>query len=244
MRIIPVLDLKGGLIVRGIAGKRDLYKPIESRLCSSARPAEVAASLRNLLGPGPMYLADLDAIAGEAPALEVCVELEGLGFELMIDAGIRSAASARQLAVELDGDLIAALETLPAPALLAELVEELGAGRLIFSLDLADGRPLAPGDDWPSEAEEIAREAVSAGVERLILLDLKAVGTGEGPAHLDRCAAFKESYAGLELVTGGGVRDLDDLLALRSAGVDGVLVASALHDGRLGSEELQGLLDV
>ena len=244
MRIIPVLDLKGGLIVRGIAGKRDLYKPIESRLCSSARPAEVAASLRNLLGPGPMYLADLDAIAGEAPALEVCVELEGLGFELMIDAGIRSAASARQLAVELDGDLIAALETLPAPALLAELVEELGAGRLIFSLDLADGRPLAPGDDWPSEAEEIAREAVSAGVERLILLDLKAVGTGEGPAHLDRCAAFKESYAGLELVTGGGVRDLDDLLALRSVGVDGVLVASALHDGRLGSEELQGLLEV
>ena len=244
MRIIPVLDLKGGLTVRGIAGERDLYKPIESRLCSSARPAEVAASLRNLLGPGPMYLADLDAIAGEAPALEVCVELEGLGFELMIDAGIRSAASARQLAVELDGDLIAALETLPAPALLAELVEELGAGRLIFSLDLADGRPLAPGDDWPSEAEEIAREAVSAGVERLILLDLKAVGTGEGPAHLDRCAAFKESYAGLELVTGGGVRDLDDLLALRSAGVDGVLVASALHDGRLGSEELQGLLEV
>ena len=244
MRIIPVLDLKGGLTVRGIAGERDLYKPIESRLCSSARPAEVAASLRNLLGPGPMYLADLDAIAGEAPALEVCVELEGLGFELMIDAGIRSAASARQLAVELDGDLIAALETLPAPALLAELVEELGAGRLIFSLDLADGRPLAPGDDWPSEADEIAREAVSAGVERLILLDLKAVGTGEGPAHLDRCAAFKESYAGLELVTGGGVRDLDDLLALRSAGVDGVLVASALHDGRLGSEELQGLLEV
>jgi len=243
MRIIPVLDLKGGLIVRGIAGERDLYKPIESRLCSSARPAEVAASLRNLLGPGPMYLADLDALAGEAPALEVCVELEGLGFELMIDAGIRSAASARQLAVELDGDLIAALETLPAPALLAELVEELGAGRLIFSLDLADGRPLAPGDDWPSEADEIAREAVSAGVERLILLDLKAVGTGEGPAHLDRCAAFKESYAGLELVTGGGVRDLDDLLALRSAGVDGVLVASALHDGRLGSEELQGFLE-
>lgn len=244
MRIIPVLDLKGGLIVRGIAGKRDLYKPIESRLCSSPRPAEVAASLRNLLGSGPMYLADLDAIAGEAPALEVCVELEGLGFELMIDAGIRSAASARQLAVELDGDLIAALETLPAPALLAELVEELGAGRLIFSLDLADGRPLAPGDDWPSEVEEIAREAVSAGVERLILLDLKAVGTGEGPAHLDRCAALKESFAGIELVTGGGGRDLDDLLALRSAGVDGVLVASALHDGRLGSEELQGLLDV
>ena len=62
MQIIPVLDLKGGLVVRGVAGKRDLYKPVESELCSSAEPAEVAVSLRSELGLGRMYLAALDAI--------------------------------------------------------------------------------------------------------------------------------------------------------------------------------------
>jgi phosphoribosylformimino-5-aminoimidazole carboxamide ribotide isomerase len=42
----------------------------------------------------------------------------------------------------------------------------------------------------------------------------------------------------VELITGGGVRDADDLAALRQSGVAGVLVASALHDGRLTGHDL------
>ena len=238
MQIIPVLDLKGGLVVRGVAGKRDLYKPVESGLCSSAEPTEVAVSLRRELGLERMYLADLDAITGGPADLETCAALEARGFELMIDAGIRSLYGARRLARQLDGEIIAALETLPGSQLLSELVEELGARRMIFSLDLADGKPLASGGGWPATVDEIASVAGSAGIERMILLDLAAVGTGGGPAHLDRCLAWKDRFDGLELVTGGGVRNLDDLLVLREAGVDGVLIASALHDGRLGPGEL------
>ena len=238
MQIIPVLDLKGGLVVRGVAGKRDLYKPVESELCSSAEPVEVAVSLWSELGLGRMYLADLDAITGGEADLETCASLEELGFELMIDAGIRSIAGARQLTRRLDGEVIAALETLPGPRLLSELVGELGAQRVIFSLDLAAGKPLSGGGDWPATVDEIASAAVSAGIERMILLDLAAVGIGGGPAHLDRCLAWKDRFEGLELITGGGVRNLDDLLSLRAAGVDGVLIASALHDGRIGPGEL------
>ena len=233
MRIIPVLDLKDGLVVRGVAGKRALYQPIVSELCSSAEPAEVASSLRGLLGTGRMYLADLDAISGVDPAVGIFAELESLGLELMVDAGLRDAAEARRLAAVFNGELIAALETLPSPAALAGLVDELGPGRLIFSLDLAEGRSLAPGDTWPSGVDEIVRVAIDSGVERMILLDLAAVGTGGGPAHLERCVSLKAACPELELITGGGVRDLGDLQALRSAGVDGVLIASALHDGRL-----------
>ena len=242
MQIIPVLDLKGGLVVRGVAGKRDLYKPVESELCSSAEPAEVAVSLRSELGLGRMYLADLDAITGGEADLETCASLEELGFELMIDAGIRSIAGARQLTRRLDGEVIAALETLPSPAALAGLVDELGPGRVIFILDLAEGRSLAPGDTWPSGVDEIARVAIDSGVERMILLDLAAVGTGGGPAHLERCVSLKATYPGLELITGGGVRDLGDLQALRSAAVDGVLIASALHDGRITAGQIRDFL--
>ena len=28
MEVIPVLDLKGGLVVRGVAGRRDEYRPV------------------------------------------------------------------------------------------------------------------------------------------------------------------------------------------------------------------------
>ena len=45
----------------------------------------------------------------------------------------------------------------------------------------------------------------------------------------------------MEVFAGGGVRDLADLGRLRQCGVAGVLVASALHDGRLRPEQLQAL---
>ena len=73
----------------------------------------------------------------------------------------------------------------------------------------------------------------AAGVERAIVLDLAAVGIGGGTPHLDFCRQWKGSAASMEIITGGGVRGVDDLVELRDAGVDGVLVASALHDGRL-----------
>ncbi len=241
MQIIPVLDLKGGLVVRGIAGRRELYKPVVSALCSTADPAEVACALREELGTGSMYLADLDGIASGTADPAICRELEEMGFRLMIDAGMRSLPQALDFAGKVEGDLIAALETLPSPRILEDLVGELGPRRVIFSLDLSAGRPLTGGAGWAEEVEEIADRAFSAGIERMILLDLAAVGSGEGPPHLETCLGWKERYPDLELITGGGVRNLDDLLVLKKAGVDGVLVASALHDGSLGRAELEQL---
>ncbi|MFP6738685.1 MAG: HisA/HisF-related TIM barrel protein [Planctomycetota bacterium] len=241
MQIIPVLDLKGGLVVRGIAGRRELYKPVVSALCSTADPAEVACALREELGTGSMYLADLDGIASGTADPAICRELEEMGFRLMIDAGMRSLPQALDFAGKVKGDLIAALETLPSPGILEDLVGELGPRRVIFSLDLSAGRPLTGGAGWAEEVEEIADRAFSAGIERMILLDLAAVGSGEGPPHLETCLGWKERYPDLELITGGGVRNLDDLLVLKKAGVDGVLVASALHDGSLGRAEFEQL---
>lgn len=241
MRIIPVLDLKGGLVVRGIAGKRELYKPVQSLLCSTADPGEVACALRSHLGLGYMYLADLDGITSGRADPEICVRLEKLGFRLMVDAGMRTLPQAMDFAGKIDGDLIAALETLPSPQILESMVEELGPRRVVFSLDLTGGKPLTGGDGWPADAQEIADIAVSVGIERMIFLDLAAVGSGEGPAHLHTCRDWKKRYPGLELITGGGVRDIDDLLELKAAALDGVLVASSLHDGRIGRTELDRL---
>ena len=43
MRILPVLDLKGGQVVRGLAGRRQEYQPIRSRLTPSCQPLAVVA---------------------------------------------------------------------------------------------------------------------------------------------------------------------------------------------------------
>ena len=45
LRIIPVIDLMNGLAVRGVAGRRDQYRPIISQLTPSAKLLDVAAAL-------------------------------------------------------------------------------------------------------------------------------------------------------------------------------------------------------
>ena len=74
--------------------------------------------------------------------------------------------------------------------------------------------------------------------ERLIVMTLARVGSGLGP-DLARLSQIAET-AGPErrVYAAGGLRGADDLDALNDLGLAGVLVASALHDGRLTAMDL------
>jgi phosphoribosylformimino-5-aminoimidazole carboxamide ribotide isomerase len=239
MRIIPVLDLLGGQVVRGVAGRRREYRPIVSCLTASARPLDVARAFRDHFGLHDLYLADLDAIAGEAPALDVYDRLRCKGFSLSVDAGIRQAADGPPLLAAGVEAVVAGLETLTGRAALADLCRSIEPGRVIFSLDMKAGRPLATSSAWKArDAAGIAGEAIASGVTRLLLLDLARVGTYTGAGTEDLCRTLAIEHPGVELLAGGGVRDGTDLLRLQQCGVAGVLVASALHDGVLRRADL------
>src|SRR5262245_61106905 len=115
MRIVPVLDLKAGRVVRGVGGRRDEYRPVVSRLTASPAPRDVAAAFLDRLGLRELYVADLDAIASAPPALGVFAELLRLGCSLWVDAGLRAAADADVLVAAGVGGLVAGLETLAGP---------------------------------------------------------------------------------------------------------------------------------
>ena len=74
----------------------------------------------------------------------------------------------------------------------------------------------------------------------LTLLDLAAVGIDGGPQAAAACRPIRQSHPDVELISGGGVRGLADLKAFEEAGCDAVLVASALHDGRLSPKDVAG----
>src|SRR5258708_7000435 len=88
--ILPVLDLMQGQIVRGIAGRRDTYRPIVSRLTDSTDPLAVARAFRSHFGFTELSLADLDAILHSQPAFAVYNRLHQDDFQLWIDAGLRN----------------------------------------------------------------------------------------------------------------------------------------------------------
>jgi phosphoribosylformimino-5-aminoimidazole carboxamide ribotide isomerase len=234
MQIIPVLDIMHGQVVRGIGGRRDQYGPIVSQLTKSTEPVEVAQAIRARYGFDEHYVADLDAIMGQPPAWSVFNDLHAAGFRLWVDAGVRETQDARRLREAGVATIVAGLETLAGPEVLHQLCRELGSECILFSLDLKAGRSLGRADSWVSaDPLTIAHLAIAAGIRRLLVLDLAHVGAGTGTGTEELCDQLTHAYPDLRLAAGGGIGGRDDIQRLAASGVQTVLIASALHDGRL-----------
>lgn len=234
MRMIPVLDIMRGGVVRGVAGQRDQYRPIDSRLVEGAGVLDVAQAIRQRFDLDQLYVADLDAIAGRPMNVAALRELATAGFRLDVDAGLGDAASAQALLDLGVGRVIAGLETSDGPDHVRRLLTQCTAERLVFSLDLRAGRPFTQHAGWQTaEPIDIAEQVIDLGVQSLIVLDLTSVGTGKGIPTLELCAELKQRHPTLEIITGGGVRSRADVQSAATIDIGGLLVSTALHDGEL-----------
>ncbi|QDT55407.1 1-(5-phosphoribosyl)-5-[(5-phosphoribosylamino)methylideneamino] imidazole-4-carboxamide isomerase [Caulifigura coniformis] len=231
-RLLPVLDVKGGQVVRGVAGRRDEYRPIVSRLTDSVEPGGVLLALAHAFGFTRFYIADLDAICDRRSRLGDLTHVQAYGVELDVDLGIQSPEDLERLVAIPGLRPIIGLESIGSRDQFSAVLSDVDCERLVFSLDLMNGRPIAT-PDWPTSAIEVASIAVEAGIRSLTVLDLAAVGTGQGCPTLPLCRAIRSRWPELEVITGGGVRGEQDVLDAVAAGADRVLVASALHDGRI-----------
>jgi HisA/HisF family protein len=222
--IIPVLDLKHGEVVRARAGDRANYQPIVTPLSPTSEAADVLRGLTGLAPFSTVYIADLDAITGEGNhgAVLAALAVAAPDIEFWIDGGFASVAAAR---AALPAGMIPVFgsESLTGVEEFEAARKHFGAGGLVLSLDYRAG-----GFMGPQEIED----CVELWPSRVILMTLDRVGTGAGP-DLDALAALVERAGGRAVLAAGGVRGEDDLARLRAIGVAGVLVATALHDGRL-----------
>ena len=242
--ILPVIDLQGGVVVRGVAGQRENYQPVQSVLVDVPSPLAVATALHDTLGFRDVYIADLDAIAGAAPAWTDYEAIAGAGLQLWIDAGAGDCRSVQAIAAwrclgAAVHRIIVGLESLSNHEQLTDIVAEVGAERLVFSLDLKNGCPLTSCPHWRSRgATDIAGDVARLGIRELIVLDLARVGVGQGTGTEQLCQQVKQQWPDVTLIGGGGVNSRSDIDRLTAQGLSRVLVASALHDGRIGVSPL------
>ena len=242
-RVIPVLDVKAGRAVHAIGGNRSHYQPVRSLLHPSSDPEQLARAYRDVLGFREVYVADLDAISGEPPARSLYRNLAELDLHLWIDAGIRSADDLSPLLELEQSTIVVGLETVRGPEALRKILDQAGAERIVLSLDLFERVPRLPaGAGWSSaDPALIARQILELGVRRLLLLDLSRVGTGRGTGTSDLLEFLRRIDAGVEISVGGGIAGIDEVLALRDQGAAAVLIGSALHDGRIGPQQISSL---
>ena len=250
MRVIPVIDLMQGQVVRGIAGNRSEYRPIESQIAADARPATVARALVERFGFKTVYVADLDAIQGGQPDLNAWQDIRRAGLSLWIDAGVGDPSRCLAIRETLksrrtEGNVIIGLESFRDPNNGAWSDVGTLMPNLIFSLDLKNGMPIHHIGKWHNfSAVEIGRIAAGLGFHSIIVLDLADVGTSQGTRTLALCQTLANELHPVRIIAGGGVRGLDDLKALADVGCSAALVASALHDGRLTPEHIRQIEDL
>ena len=245
MQVIPVLDVKNSLVVRGVMGDRANYRPIETPLSSGAGPLDVARGLLALHPFEALYIADLDAIEGLAvegvvaesekhrrrgePDADLMAALVAAhpGVTLWLDAGVGSFDEA--MAIEaLPGVLcVVGSESVEDAETVRRLSQETD---LALSLDFRGDVFLGPPELLDDE---------SLWPETLIVMTLAKVGSGAGP-DFARLAEIVARAGGRRVFAAGGVRGPQDLAVLKEMGVAGALIATALHDGRISAAELTG----
>jgi phosphoribosylformimino-5-aminoimidazole carboxamide ribotide isomerase len=243
MRVIGVVDLLDGRAVHARAGDRAHYAPVSAL---ANRPIDgnalaLARAYVDDLGLAEIYVADLDAIVRRTPQWAMVSSLAALGVPLWLDAGV---ADAEDLRKALDGGAthaVVGLETLASFDELREMCAAVAPARIAFSLDLRNGGPMARHDEVRDlDVRSIAARAVDAGVVNLIVLDVSRVGVAAG-LDLELMAAVRGTAPATSLIAGGGVRDADDVRRLADVGCDGVLIATALQNGRIAADEVAAL---
>ena len=228
VEIVPVLDLKGGIVVHARRGRRGEYAPLRSPLVEGCEPIPVARALLAACRSSALYVADLDALAGN-PVDEATLRALSAIAETWVDAG--ATTPERAAALQRAG---VARNVLGTESLGSDTHLEPSTGApLVLSVDLRQGRlisqdPALAGRE-PAAAAPWAR---ALAVSEVLVIDLARVGSGAGPP-LDAVAQLAQALPGVAIYAGGGVRDDGDLLALESAGAAGVLVATALHNRRI-----------
>jgi phosphoribosylformimino-5-aminoimidazole carboxamide ribotide isomerase len=230
MEIIPVIDLKGGLVVRARMGERSQYRPIETPLSPTSDPVDVTRGLLSVFPFRTLYVADLDAIERTSNSDAVLARLKAAfpALTLWVDNGIAAVEEARRW---LDGGrdhLVLGSEAQRDATLVSRLRDD---PRVILSLDFRGdafiGPPalLAAPNIWPA---------------RIIVMTLARVGSGAGP-DMARLRDIRALAANAALYAAGGVRNANDLARLKTESIAGALVASSLHAGELTRADLNAL---
>ncbi|MHA1338635.1 MAG: HisA/HisF-related TIM barrel protein [Promethearchaeota archaeon] len=240
--VIPVIDILNGVAVRANKGNRDKYEPIQNHLCKTSSALELAQSFETQYHFEELYIADLDSIIYEKINLELLRKvLTNTSLKVIVDIGIRNMYDFYQIRDIGVSKIILATETIDSLNVISEAINEVGAENLIVSIDMKAKKLLARSEEVSKYSIfEIINQVNKMGITQIILLDLLKIGSKSGCYH-DIYGKIREEYPDLFIIVGGGVRSINDLIFLKEKGINGALIASALHDKLILPEDLKKL---
>ena len=228
MIILPAIDIRGGQCVRLYKGDfATAEKVAEDPIATAQSFAEAGAAW--------LHTVDLDGAVEGRPVNKAVFEqiVRRTPLKVEVGGGIRNMDT---IAAYLDAGVsrvILGSAALNDPALVAEAIELYGSDAIAVGIDARDGMVQAQG--WLAASTvhyiDLARAMTEIGVETIIFTDISRDGTLAGP-NLEQLTALQAAVGG-QIVASGGIRDLEDIKALRAAGLYGAICCKSLYKGTL-----------
>ena len=177
MQVIPVLDLRAGIVVHARRGQHSEYAPLRSSLVQGCEPVAVARALCAICRTRTVYVADLDAVRGN-PVNEAALAGLASVAATWVDAGATTPQRAAALARVGVARNVVGTQWIGPGALPGRLFA-MSAPPLVLSVDLRNGRLISPdlAESRPAAAAPLARVLE---VRELLVIDLARAGTGSG----------------------------------------------------------------
>src|ERR1044072_187433 len=215
MLIIPAIDLKNGLCVRLLQGRKSEITVYNEDTVEVARAFPAA-------GAEMIHVVDLDGAFNEAESPNRAVVrriVDAVDIPIEFGGGVRSLEDVQQLCDAGVARVVLGTEAAEERARLKDFVSSFGS-RICVGIDARDGRVMTRGWETatPLMAIDLARSVAECGVERIIYTDIARDGALVGP-NIQQTLAVAEA-ANIPVTASGGVSSLDDIKRLRDAGVD------------------------
>jgi phosphoribosylformimino-5-aminoimidazole carboxamide ribotide isomerase len=225
MRIVPAVDIRGGLCVNLVQGDY-------SQETVFADDPVAQAVQWHAQGAAIVHIVDLDG----AKAGRCCIEsqldaLAAAGVPCEAGGGIRNMETVRALIAAGVERVILGTAAFRDPVFLREATRAY-PGRIVVGIDAKAGKVGLSG--WleisETDAVSFAREVEAAGAARIIYTDILSDGMMAGP-NIEATKSVARAVH-IPVTASGGISSLDDVRALRdaeSAGIDEVIIGRALY---------------
>ncbi len=231
MIIYPAIDICGGMCVRLHKGEYETaHKVAESPLIAAKRFADAGAQW--------LHTVDLDGAKDKKPVnFNIIAEIAAeTGLKVEVGGGIRSMETIDKYFEAGISRVILGSSALSDPELVKTAVLKYGE-KIAVGIDARDGMVAANG--WLETSDinylDFAAEMEKIGVRTIIFTDISRDGMLSGP-NLEQLEALNNAVS-CEIIASGGIRDINDITALRDRFCAGAICGKSLYSGTLSVED-------
>jgi phosphoribosylformimino-5-aminoimidazole carboxamide ribotide isomerase len=228
MKVIPAIDLMKGKVVRLSRGDPATAKVYDQW----GTPGQVAMKWKRE-GAKRLHIIDLDAAFSKGDNTEVVADVvRASGLPIQVGGGIRTVNTAEKLLrMGVYSVILGALAFSDSEAI-SQVQKKFGKDSVIVALDNKNGKVMVEGWKTPTAftMAEALEKFVKLGARSFLITSITQDGMLQGPdLNTLREAA---TYPDVEIIAAGGIGSLNDLVALKKVGVEGVVVGKALYEDR------------